>query len=84
MDVDTALGIIEKTDYDYLIKRRFARGVAILLTLCDEYDDLDARFGHDQIWIGDFEQTVKKMDKATVRQMARLGWFEAEGAWSHF
>jgi len=84
VDVDAALEIIEKTDYDYLIKRRFARGVSILLALCDEHDDLDASFEHDQIWIGDFETTVKNMDKATVEQMAKLGWFEDEGAWSHF
>lgn len=84
MEVDAALEIVAKSRTDFSIKNRFPRGVSILLALCAEHEELGERFEHDQMWIGDFAKTVRKMPKVTVVRMSKLGWFEDEGSWSHF
>lgn len=84
MDIDAAIKIIARSETDFSITNRFAKGVGILLTYCDSDEELHVSFEHDQIWLGNFAQTVKKMDRATVNRMGKLGWFEDEDSWSHF
>jgi len=81
MDVDKAIELIGKTETDYEIKSRVPRGLMILMTFDS---NIECRFEHDQMWACDFEETVTKMEEGDVEQMARLGWFEDEEAWSHF
>lgn len=58
-------------------------GMKVITEIYDgAYVDMAAE--HDQIWYGDFEETVEKMEPVQVIFMASCGWFEAEGSWSTF
>ncbi len=81
MTIEEALKIVEDTEANYYLNQTILRGLQILA----KYDEvLDCSFEHDQMWVGDFEATVAKMDKDEVWEMARLGWFEADDGWSHW
>jgi hypothetical protein len=82
MDIDEALEIIEKTDRDFDIKNPIYCGLQILVEFTE--GELHMRFEHDQMWAGDFVETVKNMRPAAVEKMTELGWFEAEDSWSHY
>lgn len=81
MNREEALKLIETTRTDFNSKQHFARGIAILA----KYDDdIDPSFEHDQTWIAIFDETVAKMSREDIIEMARCGWFESEESWSHF
>lgn len=82
MDTDAALKVIDQTERDFEIKNPIFLGLEILVRVTK--DELDMRFEHDQMWTGDFEETVSRMPKEAVVMMAKLGWFESEESWSHF
>jgi len=76
-----ALKLFDETIRDFSQKQHFARGIAILA----KYDDdIHPVFEHDQVWMCDFDEVVAKMSREDVIEMARCGWFESEGSWSHF
>jgi hypothetical protein len=83
MTVEEALELIEKTKLGYNQKLRVLRGIQIL-SEHDEDLDIGIVFEHDQMWAGDFEATVYSMTKEEIVEMALLGWFEADGSWSHY
>lgn len=39
---------------------------------------------HDEIWYGNFEETVKEMTKEEVLNLHRLGWFKNEDSWFRY
>ena len=43
-------------------------------------------FEHDQMWFGEFEETVVQMTEEDVLSLAKYGWFEDEetNSWSKF
>ena len=58
-------------------------GMRVITKVYDgAYVDMSAE--HDQIWYGDFEESVLKMDGHQVVFMANCGWFEDVGSWSTF
>ncbi len=75
-----ALAIITETKDDFNQTQRVFRGMQILA----KYSDTEPSFEHDQMWIADFDQTVAKMTREEVIEMASLGWFEQYESWSHF
>lgn len=79
MKEEEAKKIIEETDADFSIKNSFVRGLNIL----SKYEDIDPYFEHDMGWFGSFE-TVEKMTKEEVIELAKCGFFEDEESWAHF
>lgn len=82
MEIDKAMEIIKNTEPDFALKNQVLTGMTLLSKLADEPGE--PIFEHDQMWYTGFEETVSKMDEDTVTLMAKLGWFEAEDAWTHF
>jgi len=82
MNADAALKIIEDEEGDLDIKNPIYGGLRILEEFTE--GELNMRFEHDQIWAGDFDETVDKMHEGVVLVMAKMGWFESDEAWSHF
>lgn len=81
MNIIEAQKLLEKTDSDHSQKQMFFRGLSIIA----KYDDdIDPFFEHDQVWLSRFEETVVKMSKEEVLELAKAGWFEDGGGWSHF
>ncbi len=81
MTRERALQIIEGTKTNHAQ----SQGILLGLQILAKYDEeLDCSFEHDQMWVSDFEATVKRMSKDEVIGMARLGWFEADDRWSHW
>ena len=84
MSKKDALTIIRETEVDFKQKQRILRGFEILA----KYDDdITCSFEHDILYIdSDFEESVAKMTREDVIEMAILGWFmdnECE-TWAHF
>lgn len=49
----------------------------------NEYVEMAAE--HDQIWYGDFEESIKNMTEDQVALLGQAGWFvDEEGYWMHF
>ena len=65
------------TDYE-----GFAKGIAIIGKYAK--GKFNYNFGHEQMWFGDFEETVEQMAEDEVNQLHLYGWFEDEDSWSHF
>lgn len=38
--------------------------------------------GRDQIWYGNFEETVKEFNENKINFLHAIGWFEDERLWS--
>lgn len=83
MNTAEALQIIKEAKTDYSQKNHIARGLLILAKYNDDMNNSIA-FEHDQMWACDFEETVEKMTREEVVEMATLGWFENNESWSHF
>lgn len=75
-----ALAIIAKTKDNFDQMQRVFRGMQIL----SKYSGIEPAFEHDQMWIANFDETVAKMTREEVTEMATLGWFEHYDSWSHF
>ena len=81
MTREEALAILAETEKDYEQTQRILRGLQILA----KYDDdLGLSFGHDQMWVGDFEATAAVMSREEVTALAQWGWFEDYDSWSHY
>lgn len=81
MTREEALEILEKTRRDYTQKQRVFRGLQILA----KYDDdLHFAFEHDQVFVSNFDSTVKSMTREEVTELGICGWFLSEDSWSHF
>jgi len=83
MTVEKAQEILT-SDVDYSAKNAFAKGVKILAEVAGDSIDLATSLGHDQIWIGNFEELVAIMTEDQVETMASLNWFEDEDSWSRY
>jgi len=83
MDLQKARKIIEEDAIkrNHSLKNEIFKGMEILLKYTE---DLKLAAGHDQIWCGDFEETVQKMTEEDFVRMITLGWFEDEDSWSAF
>ena len=84
MNLERARALLEETESDFTLRSPVLSGLQIL----SDYDDnIQCRFEHDQMWVCDFEATVKAIPDHLwyhVACLARLGWFESEESWSHF
>ncbi len=55
------------------------------LKVIDKYvEDKSLQAEHDQIWFGDYGESVHAMTKEEKKKLEEEGWFEDEDAWSHF
>ncbi len=55
------------------------------LKIIDQYvKDKNLCAEHDQIWFGDYEESVNTMTIDEKTKLEKWGWFEDEEAWSHF
>lgn len=86
MDVSTARELLENDVYE---NEKWDHGcpLTIGLEILNKYRDgtrYDFRFEHDQLYIADFEDTVKKMTHEDFVTMIKNGWFESEESWSLF
>jgi hypothetical protein len=83
MDIEKARAVLDDTEADYEAdENSLVIGVAII----GKYHKgkWGCGFEHDQMWFGDFEETVKLMTEEEVTMLAKLGWFEDEESWSLF
>ena len=67
-------------DGEFLSNQEF-RGMQVLAKYTE---DLEMAAEHDQIYASSFEDTALKMSKEDLILMAKLGWFEEDGYWTHF
>jgi hypothetical protein len=81
MDIEKAREILE-SDIEKVYENDFANGVAIIAKYAK--GSFNYNFEHDQMWFGDFEETVGQMTESEVRELAKYGWFEDEDGWSIF
>lgn len=84
MNIDEALKIIDEvldTGKDSGSKSPILDGMKLLQKR--GVSDYDMGAAHDQIWYGDFKETVSKMLPTEIRYMADRGWFESDGSWTH-
>lgn len=81
MLIEHARGILATIPTDRSQKQRLFRGLQILT----QYDEnVHYSFRSDQLFCADFTATAARMNQEEVEEMAKLGWFEAEEAWSLF
>lgn len=65
-------------------KPRDAKVLPGILIISKWQEKEQVAVGHDQLWYGDFESTVEKMNSDEVTELAILGWFENDDSWSCF
>ena len=63
-------------------QRRFAfrEGLTILFDLLEESDDVHTE--HDQIWYGNVNAVLDKIQPQQILRLAELGWFVDEDSFS--
>ncbi len=62
-------------------KQRVFRGLQVLT----KYDDnLHFACEHDQMFVGNIDETREKMTREDVIELALCGWFISQESWSHF
>lgn len=55
------------------------------LEIIRKYDpEAEINPAHDQIFVGDYEKSYTQMTAEEIETMDADGWFNDEGAWSHF
>ena len=79
MEIEQARDILE-LDIEHEYENCFAEGIIIL------YRYVKGKFNytlaHEQLWFGNFEETVQQMTELEVHKLAKYGWFEDEESWS--
>lgn len=70
--------------------RSSVRGLLEGLTIIEKYTEHAQQYGdefhaeHDQIWVGNYEETFSQMTDEEKARMDELSWFEDEEGWATF
>jgi len=83
MKLEHAREILENDDNHIGPTNSIYEGMRVITNVYNG-EEVPMGMNHYQIFYGDFEKTVEKMDGHQVVFMANCGWFEDEESWSTF
>ena len=83
MDIAAAEALLLATETDRSVVNPIVDGLNLLVAVSGGAA-VNIAAEHDEIYVGDFSQTVRLMDTEQVTQMGRLGWGCSMDSWHHF